>query len=171
MFEDYRSQRRSRNVEFQIKYGQNIDLPELANITIEREGGEYPKVVAGLQQYLLTESAHLFVAKVRDEVVGFGKSRIFSGEEYLYQGWYLSGVIVKPKYRGCGIGRALTEKRIIALSEVTKSIYYFVNSSNRVSIELHAHLGFKLVVEPFEFPNVVFESGHGCLYVLSTNDL
>lgn len=171
MFEPYRGKRGSRQIAFQISRAQNIDLPDLANITIEREGGEYQKVVGGFQQYLSTESAQLFVAKVDNEIVGFGKSRLFTGEEYLYEGWYLSGVIVKPKYRGCGIGRALTEKRVNVLREFAKSIYYFVNSNNRVSIDLHAKLGFKLVVEPFEFPNVKFDPGHGCLYVLSANDL
>lgn len=127
--------------------------------------------VAGLQQYLRNASAQLYVAKVGEEVVGFAKSRKYSGEEYQYEGWYLTGVIVKPNYRGCSIGRALTKTRIDGLREVTEKIYYFVNSNNRVSIELHTHFGFKPIVEPFEFPNVVFESGHGCLYILSTNDL
>lgn len=171
MFEPYRKKRNSRNIAYQIACAQTIDLPNLANIVIEREGGEYQKIVEQFQQYLLTESAQLFIAKVDGEIVGFGKSRLFTGGEYQYEGWYLSGVIVKSKFRGCGIGRALTEKRVEALQEVTKSIYYFVNSTNKVSVELHAHLGFKLLVKPFEFPNVVFESGHGCLYVLSTNDL
>ena len=171
MFEPYRKKRETKQIAYEISCAQETDLPDIANITIERDGGDYQKLIIGLQQHLVDESSHLFVAKVGDKVVGFGKSRLISGEEYEYEGWYLLGLIVLRKYRGYGIGSALTKRRIEELKSITNLIYYFVNSSNRVSIELHDQFGFKKLAEPFEFPNVVFESGHGCLFTLTTNDL
>ncbi len=171
MFEPYRRKRENRKITCQVSHAQDADLPDMANLIVDREGGEHQETIKGLHRYLSGELAHLFVAKVGDEVVGFGKSRKFSGKDVQYEGWYLSGVMVKPEYRGLGIGNALTEKRIMALKAITRKIYYFVNSNNRVSIELHDKFGFRLLVEPFEFPDVVFKSGHGCLYCLSTDDL
>ncbi len=168
MFEQYRKNRPKKQIAYQLAWAQDVDLQQIARISIARDGGEAYQVAAGLQRYLQGDTAHLFIARVGEEVAGFGKSRLFLGDEYAYEGWYLSGLIVKPEYRGCGLGRALTKRRIDELRGITPNIYYFVNSSNRVSIELHEGFGFKLLLEPFDFPRVEFTDGHGCLFALST---
>ncbi len=168
MFEPYRSDRRRGRRVFHVSRAGEIDLPAVARLSVAREGGDYQQALGGLQEYLEGDHAQLFVAMAGAELVGFGKSRVFAEPGLQYPGWYLSGVIVTPAWRGCGIGSALTRRRIAALREITDVIYYCVNSANRVSIELHAHFGFKLLAEPFALPDMLFASGHGCLYALPT---
>ncbi len=86
MFEPYRKTRERKETDYKIAKAQDIDLSGIENITIEKEGREFQKEIVGLQQYLLDESTKLFVAKVGEEVVRFGKSHLFIGKEINMKG-------------------------------------------------------------------------------------
>src|SRR6185436_7032761 len=77
------------------------------------------------------------------------------------QGWYLMGVIVHPSWRRRGIAAALTRRRLDWIGNGAKQAYYFVNSLNRASIDLHLRFGFQLLCKDFLFPGATF-SGGGC---------
>ena len=62
-------------------------------------------------------------------------------------GWYLMGVVVKPKFRRHYIGHRITKERLIRISESSNEAYFVVNSNNQVSIELHKKIGFKKIGE------------------------
>lgn len=78
-------------------------------------------------------------------------------------GWYLIGLRVDPHRRRCGIARALTEERLDWVAARADEAWYFANARNRVSLGLHASLGFVEVTRDFSFPGVEFRGGVGVL--------
>ena len=110
----------------------------------------------------------LIVAAVDRRVVGFGRAGRFmpaadAPPDIMPAGWYLFGVIVEDAWRRHGIGRALTEARLAWIRERADAAWYFTNARNRVSIDLHAALGFVEVTRAFSTPGVAFEGGEGVL--------
>src|SRR5262249_19211851 len=76
------------------------------------------------------------------------------------EGWYLSGVVVEPAYRRYGIGGQLTRWRMDWLSDKANEVFYFANSLNRASIDLHHKFGFDLILRNIHVPGCLF-SGAG----------
>jgi ribosomal protein S18 acetylase RimI-like enzyme len=171
MFEKFKPNIRKIKIAFKIIEAKYSHLNEITKITFDREHRNIDKIKKELETYLLNDKARLYVAISKGKVVGFAKSKKYSGEDFTYEGWYLSGVIVKPEYRGAGIGKELTYKRLCNLKSITKKIYYLANSNNKVSIKLHNSFGFSKLTESFTFPGVKFKKGSGCLYVVNTNNL
>ena len=153
------------------------DASEIAKITFEREGTRRNK---DFKHYLkrtkseleAIESAtdfNLIVAEYKREIIGFGRSIYYDlGKiQVAYPapaGWYLMGVIVKPKFRRHGIGRRIIEERLIKISENSSEVYFVVNANNKTSIKLHEELGFKKINEGEGFLNIKFDGGKGCLF-------
>ena len=171
MFEPFKTYRQKAEIAFQINEADESHIDDILEITLQRESGDIEKFRAELNTYFKNQKSKIYVAIANNKVVGFAKSKFYSGKSYTYEGWYLSGIIVKSEYRGAGIGRALTNERIRNLKPVADKIYYFANSNNKVSIKLHDSFGFQKVAQSFSFPGVKFSNGRGCLYELSTNDL
>jgi ribosomal protein S18 acetylase RimI-like enzyme len=128
------------------------DLSEAAKIQCEREGGELTHHQIKLKAFLEKSNdplkANFKVAELNKKIIGLGKSEYIippenAPQNCIPEGWYLSGVIVSPGYRRLGIGLELTKARIDWLFRKTDTVYYFANSKNKVSIELHTKLGFK----------------------------
>ncbi len=107
-----------------------------------------PRILASFERVARGEvRAYTCVAPVKGEVVGYGicKFNVWSEkheESGLPDGWYLSGLQVLSSHRRRGIGRALTEHRLMWLSERTDVVYYNADEVNGPSIELHERLGF-----------------------------
>lgn len=171
MFEDYRKDRERRDIEFKVIRANRSHIEAIERITSNREKVDPVKMRKELETYFIDKSSRLYVALVEGEVVGFAKSKKYSGEGYSHEGWYLSGVIVEPKYRGAGIGKELTAIRMNDLQQITNHVYYFVNSRNTVSIRLHELFGFSKIAENFVFPGVKFHNGTGLLYRARASDL
>lgn len=85
-------------------------------------------------------------------------------------GWYLIGLVVDPEQRRRGIGTALTTARMRSVGDRADHVWYFTNARNRVSLELHAGLGFREMTRDFWVPGVTFDGGVGVLgrAILST---
>ena len=79
-------------------------------------------------------------------------------------GWYLVGVIIGPAYRRRGVASELTRVRLAWIAQRARQAYYFANSVNRATIDLHARLGFRQVCRDFTFPNARFSGGVGVLF-------
>ncbi len=75
------------------------------------------------------------------------------------QGWYLTGVVVAEQFRRRGIGLRLTRERLRWISQRAPEAYYFANSLNVASIELHRPIGFEELQRDFHFPNTHFSGG------------
>ena len=78
--------------------------------------------------------------ELKVSIVGFCRSIYYDLEktQVTYpapSGWYLMGVVVKPKFRRHYIGHRITKERLIRISESSNEAYFVVNSNNQVSIE------------------------------------
>lgn len=105
------------------------------------------------------------------DVVGFGKTTFLptdtiEGAEGMPPGWYLTGIVVEPNMRRCGIGQALCQHRLDWLQERTDTLYYYTSTQNLASIALHNALGFVELTRDFAFPNMTFVRGTGILFEL-----
>lgn len=117
---------------------------------------------------LAREDRHVIVAEAATGLVGYGRTAWFepaadAPANTAPAGWYLNGLIVDPDWRRRGIARALTEGRLSWVAARADEAWYFANVRNRVSLALHASLGFVEVTRDFSFPGVEFQGGAGVL--------
>jgi len=115
---------------------------------------------------------HVFVAQVEDAVVAFGRVRRLDHAESglptaCPEGWYLTGVIVRPAWRRRGLGTLLIRARLNWLRARTAEVHYVSNKTNRVSIAAHAAFGFRPQDAEFAYPRAELAFGEGRLHTLA----
>ncbi|PCJ15560.1 MAG: hypothetical protein COB02_17895 [Candidatus Cloacimonadota bacterium] len=116
-----------------------------------------------------SKSLMIFCASINDKLIAYARILYHNQQKYEPSGWYLMGVIVEQNYQRQGIALALTKKRI---QWVKKPVYCFINSNNLASIKLHQKLGFQLIDNDFNFPDVTFnDNGHGQLYIMNDTSI
>lgn len=156
----------------EVRVSVESDIPVLAAIARAREGGDlkrWEEAFGRFHDQTRTGEALLLVA-VRDGTpIGYGRAARFTPSatapaNAAPEGWYLTGVIVRPEFRERGAASALTRARLDWIARRASSAYYFANAQNRVSIELHRRLGFEEVTRDFTYPEVTFEGGEGILF-------
>jgi ribosomal protein S18 acetylase RimI-like enzyme len=149
------------------------DLPALAAIAAEREGEPAADWLAAFER-IYAESragrALILAAAVDNLMAGYGKAGYFvppagSPANVAPEGWYLTGVVVRPALRRRGVGLQLTQARLSWIAGRSDRAYYFANERNQVSIDLHRALGFAELTRDFSHPQVQFEGGRGILFV------
>jgi ribosomal protein S18 acetylase RimI-like enzyme len=92
------------------------------------------------------ERRQMFVAKAGGQVVAYGRAmELAAGEagEGTPAGYYLSGVLVEPAWRGRGIATELTRARLRWAFARTGTVFYVTGADNVASLHLHAALGFR----------------------------
>lgn len=165
MFEPYNPQRKKQHLNVKIRAAAESDVKEIVNISIDREKGDFETISTNIKSQIADKNdSFILAASVNHRIVGFGKAKCFQGATLEFPGWYLSGLIVEPRYRHGNIGTLLTVDRLEKIKQLVAEAYYFANATNKVTIELHKKLGFKLIKEPFVFPEVSFSKSHGQLY-------
>ena len=156
-----------------IRESRGSDLVPVAEIATEREGQTLRdwRVVFGRfhEESQTTERSLLLVAALHEDVIGYGKAAYFtpptgSAPNVAPEGWYLTGVVVRPEYRRRGVGKALTTARLSWIAARSATVYYVANERNRVSIELHGAIGFEERSRDFYHPGVSFTGGAGILF-------
>lgn len=149
------------------------DVDALGRISADREGGDAPTHSAVFRRAIEGDGAGrtslTLVAEAEDDIIGFGKVRYLSGARVddrsgSPEGWYLTGVVVDPRFRRRGVGSRLTEARLQWISERGRFAYCFSNARNSVSIMLHRRFGFVEVARGSEFAGVSFVGGEGVLF-------
>ena len=149
------------------------DVGVLGRISADREGGDAPAHCAVFKRAIegdgIGRTSLVLVAAVEDDIIGFGKVRHLSetrsdNGSASPEGWYLTGVVVDPRFRRRGVGSRLTEARLQWISERGRFAYCFSNARNSVSIALHERLGFVEVARGSEFAGVSFAGGEGILF-------
>ena len=149
------------------------DIDALGRISAEREGGEAHEHAAAFRRALeyrgIRRRLLILVAELSGDVIGFGKARYLNGEDgagegALPEGWYLTGVVVDPRFRRRGVATRLTAERLGWIAERGRLAYYFANAGNRVSIVLHQRFGFTEMGRGAEFAGVSFVGGEGILF-------
>lgn len=151
------------------------DLDAIAEISAERHGEDFGRWRRGTERLFREaqdgSSGALYVASLADEIIGHGKATYFvppesAPENCNPEGWHLSGVLVRPRFRRRGVGTALTRARLTWLAERTDCVDYFASLQNTVSIEMHRALGFEEVRRGIWHPGVSFTGGVGVLFRL-----
>jgi ribosomal protein S18 acetylase RimI-like enzyme len=149
------------------------DLRELAEIAAEREeesSEHWLRAFERIYDESLQGRGTIIVGALTGEIAGYAKVGYFipaegSPANVAPEGWYLSGVVVRPLYRRRGLGGQLTRARLVWIAGRADKAYYFANERNRVSIELHRDLGFLELSRDFYHPRAQFEGGRGILFV------
>ena len=92
------------------------------------------------------DSRQMFVAKANGQVIAYGRAaQLAAGEAApgTPAGYYLSGVLVDPAWRGQGIATALTRARLRWVFAHADEAFYVAGADNIASLHLHAALGFQ----------------------------
>ena len=92
------------------------------------------------------EQRQMFVARANGQVVTYGRVIELAADEAAPgtpAGYYLSGVLVDPAWRGRGIATALTRARLRWAFARTGTVFYVTGADNAASLHLHAALGFR----------------------------
>ncbi|MGA2030267.1 MAG: GNAT family N-acetyltransferase [Verrucomicrobiota bacterium] len=156
-----------------IRAAELHDLAALALIAAEREGttltAQLKVFKKLLSQHQKTDQSIILVADFHGKIVGYGKCANYTPPNRVPannapKGWYLTGLIVTPKFRRRRVAHQLTQARLQWLAQRTPKAYYFSNVQNIVSIELHRQFGFIEVTRDFSFPGVNFCGGKGILF-------
>jgi ribosomal protein S18 acetylase RimI-like enzyme len=156
-----------------IRPAQVDDMGAVGRISAEREGGDALEHSAGFRRSLddggFGRTHMVLVAEFEGEIIGFGKARCLgkehgTGDGKSPRGWYLTGVVVDPRFRRLGVGSQLTVERLRWIADRSGVVYYFANVRNRVSIALHERFGFAEVARGAEFAGERFTGGEGVLF-------
>lgn len=149
------------------------DLKALAKLYAEYEGVEAQlarmRLDLVLQRARLTGRDLIVVALSQGQLVGYAKCSLLNRDRLLChtpapEGWYLTGVLVSPEARRCGVGSALVAHRLAWLSRMTDRVYYVASEDNLTSIALHQTFGFRERTRPFAMPGARFEADDGILF-------
>ena len=138
-------------------------------LAVQREGGDPAAWRTALEGGIEATDRASFVALVDGHLVGYSTVAwlapgIGHPNSAAPDGWYLLGLVVDPRFRRRGVGHRLTAERLRWLVGRTDRVWYFANSTNRASIDLHTGFGFGLRAEDLEFPGVSFTDGAGLLF-------
>lgn len=105
------------------------------------------------------------LARAGRRSVGFGEV-VHLSHPSLPEGWYLSGLVVAPDWRRRGIGDRLTKERLDWIAARAPRAYYFANSRNGATIDLHARFGFREIQRGLAGHGLTFAGGVGLLFAL-----
>jgi ribosomal protein S18 acetylase RimI-like enzyme len=152
--------------------GSPKDLEALSRLISQRESIDLSIAAdrVGCWFKLSPDTNLLLVAENAERAIGYGRAGFFAaseqdGHEPAPAGWYLSGLIVDEKFRRRGIGELLTRERLAWIFQRAGEAYYFTNSLNTASIDLHRRLGFEEIQRNVSFPGAHFSGGGiGVLY-------
>jgi ribosomal protein S18 acetylase RimI-like enzyme len=92
------------------------------------------------------ERRQMFVARANGRVIAYGRVLELAAHEAAEgtpAGYYLSGVLVEPAWRGRGIATALTRARLRWAFARADRVFYVTGADNTASLHLHATLGFQ----------------------------
>ena len=149
------------------------DIDAVGRISAEREGGVVREHIEGFRRELevgrTLQTAMVFVAELDGQVIGYGRTGYLDKEHggaagKSPVGWYLTGLVVDPRFRRHGVGARLTANRLAWISERSGLAYYFANARNRVSIALHERFGFTETARGPELCGQSFLGGEGILF-------
>lgn len=125
-------------MEVRIERAERGDLPGI--LRIERASFSMPWSYWAFMRDLLSRHAHLFVAKIGDEVVGYIDIWI-AGDE-----GHITNLAVSPDHRRMGIGAKLLGYALdFARSKGARRVWLEVRRSNLAAQRLYRKFGFRTI--------------------------
>src|SRR5437867_5956164 len=154
-----------------VRAANAADLPGVAALSAQREGGEVARHLEGLERAFGRPELELVVAVFDRRVVGFGKTAYLrrppeAPRHCIPDGWYLTGLVVDPTLRRRGVGHELTRARLEVLFTRVATAYYFATAINGPTIALHERFGFREVARDIWAPGASFTGGVGVRFEL-----
>ena len=119
-----------------------------------------------MNRALRRPSSCLVLAHAAGEPVGYGKAGWCDnagGADPAPTGMYLTGLVVLPAWRRCGIGEELTRRRMNWVGQRGETAWVFTNARNRASLALHTRLGFVEAGRAAGYLGEAFDGGLGVL--------
>lgn len=170
MFADYQPDAHANPLPVDIRALTDADIDECAALAAECNGLDRATWSRSFHDRLALDTHQTFVAIHAGRIVGYATVRWMTpsreqGGFNAPDGWYLAGLVVDPNWRRRGVGLRLTETRMEWLAARTRDVWYFANTLNRASLDLHTRLGFHAVTSDFGIPGVEFSGGTGLLCV------
>lgn len=164
---DPSTQRKQLSSDVCIRIAETRDIEAISKLIYSR--GQITIQKARQQttdEFPLPEIKVLIVAEVDGEIAGFARSFLILNNKKrdVPFGWYLMGVIVDKQFRRMGVGELLTKARLEKIKASGKKAYYFANSQNQSSIDLHVPFGFKEVKRGPDFLGIKMDGGEGILF-------
>jgi ribosomal protein S18 acetylase RimI-like enzyme len=171
MFADYAARatnqpRASLPAELTIVPATVADAAGIGRLTAQREGKSFEQTLASTLSGMRADAERgnlVLSARKGALVVGFARARFmqFDSESTsdIPAGWYLLSVIVAPEFRRRGIASELTRLRLEWIARRAQEAFYYANSLNLASIDLHRRLGFVEIRRPFDPPGSQFSGG------------
>ncbi len=96
-----------------------------------------------LKERLQQQEAVIFVAQIKDQLVGFTQCYPSFSSVRLCRMWLLNDLYVKKSYRGRGIGKNLIEKaKQLALETNAGGLYLETEKTNDIGNQLYPTTGF-----------------------------
>ena len=143
------------------------DVAACARLAVARTGGDLTTWEARLAADLDRDTVLVTVAVV-GATVGMGRVGWISWSEPAStdaapDGYYLTDLVVDPAWRRYGLAEQMTRARLAWVWERDTTAWYVANSRNRVSLELHEKLGFRVVADDISIAGMTFVGGHGVL--------
>lgn len=143
------------------------DVPDCADLLRLRDAGACQRWEDRITSHL-DDGEPLFLAEYAREVIGYARlswqTPVAQGGYGAPDGYYLSGMIVHPRFRRRGVGRGLTRARTAWTKARLERAFFVVNAANRASMDLHRELGYYELTRDFSFPGVCFVGGQGVLF-------
>jgi ribosomal protein S18 acetylase RimI-like enzyme len=166
---DTHNSRLALPADFVIAPATDADIHAIAAIIMAREGDTIDAALDRARKWLTApaETHPIFVARTHGAVAAYGRitfTKIAAPDSNVPVGWYLTGVVVDEPFRRQGIARELTRVRLQWVAQRADEVFYFANSTNLASIDLHREFGFKEIRRPFAFPGATFTNGIGVLF-------
>lgn len=175
LFADYRPDEHGSPLDgVELRRATRDDLPAIARLMEMRGDGDRAGWIDRLG-YFLDQGELIQVALHDEDLIGYGRLAWQTpgdwGGRNAPDGYYLSGMIVDPRYRRHGIGRALTKARCDWAWARGERVHFVVNALNQASMDLHRELGFRELTRDFDFPGITFTGGAGVLFYADASSL
>lgn len=143
------------------------DVREIARLFAARQGLSVEQATQRVRRWFdePRDAEKTFIARHDGRIVGYGRIayiRKMTEPEFadVHEGGYLTGVVIDETIRRRGIATVLTRHRLGVIAEKgAREAFYFANSLNTPSIDLHERLGFRQIAEHFRFPGASFSGG------------
>lgn len=130
-----------------VRRGAEADLAAAAALSLLVDQGTVEQWHTRLGRDVAQPRRALVVAEVEGELVGYARlGHVVPGPtDTAPEGTYLTGLVVAPAWRRCGVGAALVLEACAVAAQQAEVLWSYYDEDNLAAADLHAALGFRVV--------------------------